>query len=415
MDLTALSGDQLRPTSGSSTRSAPGASQTARADELQQAGQELQAHRLELEMRSRALQEARQEVEFALRRYSELCDHLPIGCVTLSANGEILEANAMVATWLGVDRMRLRGLSFGRFLNPFDAGRFAAHLEACLQTRTDKTFETTMRGELGAIMPVQFTSRVITITRDGQVGVLTTITNVTQLKQTQQVLTEIKREQDALGDSISHDLRSPLVTIGTYARIVLSEFGETLVPDVKMMVERVERASQRMETTLQQLLTYSILVREDASPEDIATEELVQGVLGEFRTLIGTSQAEVTLVRPMSPVRGCPRLLAPALSNVISNALKFTVPGQPPKVTIAAEDRGQFVVIKVADQGIGIDPQHHERIFQVFDRLHCYSSYPGAGVGLAIVRRAVERMQGRVWVESEKGKGSCFHIMLPRA
>jgi len=412
MDLSSASNEQLRQNLQARDRTARGAD-AQQKHELERTIEELRVHRVELEMQNRALREAQSELEYAIQRYADLYDHLPIGYVTLSPCGEIVEANLTAATWLGVERSELRGMFLSRFLNPFDAGRFAVHLETCARTATERIFETTMRVQSGAMIPVQFSSRPGPSARDGATQILVAMTNVAQLKQTQQLISEIQREQDALGDSISHDLRSPLITIGTYAKIILTEHTATLAPDVKHMMERVDRAAQRMEATLRQLLAYSVLVREDATPQRVELDEVVQGVLREFRTQTEASGATVEVQRPLPAVRGCPRLLAPALGNLLSNALKFTATGQLAHVTIAAESRGEFVILKVTDRGIGIEPQHHERIFGVFDRLHGYSTYPGTGVGLAIVRRAVERMHGRVWVESEKGKGSCFHIMLP--
>lgn len=414
MDLTSLSREQLRESLASLQRSTS-EHPFETTNQLQQMVQELEMHRIQLEMQNRALQDMRGELEYAMRRYTDLYDHLPIGYVTLAPSGEILEANLTAASWLGVDRPQLCGMSLSRFLSPFDAGRFAAHLEACVETRAERVFETMLRLDSGAMIPVQLSSRVAPPSREGGTRILSAVTNVSQLKQSQHQLNDLRRDQDAFGNSISHDLRSPLVTIGTYARIVLSDYADTLQPEVKGMLERVERAAQRMEATLQQMLTYNVLLREEVSFETVRTDELVQGVLGEHRTQIEATKAEVKVVRPMPPVLACPRLLAPAVSNLISNALKFTRPGEPPRVTISTEEQGLFVVLKIADQGIGIDAQHHERIFGMFDRLHCYSDYPGTGVGLAIVKRAIERMRGQVWVESEKDVGSCFQIMLPRA
>ena len=384
-------------------------------DALEQTMQELDVYRMGVEMQSRALQEAQAEIEYAMRRYADLYDHLPVGYASVSASGEILEANPTAAAWLGVERTMLRGRSIRRFLNPFDAGRFAAHLEECISSRSEKIFETTLRAETGAMLPVQFTSRVDPVTRDGAIQILVAITNVAQLKQTQQAISEIKREHDVLGDSISHDLRSPVVTIGMYARIILGDHGASLTPEVKAMVERIDRAAHRMEGTLRQLLAYSALVHEEVLIEEVKLNELVPVILREFQGQIETSRAVVDVTPVLPPVRACVRLLTPALSNLISNALKFTLPDTPPRVSVSAEQRGEFVVLKIADRGIGIEPAHYERIFRVFDRLHGYSAYPGAGIGLAIVRRAVERMPGRAWVESEKGQGSCFHLMLPKA
>lgn len=381
--------------------------------EESRAAAELERLRLQVEVQAQALRDAQAELAAASQRYTELFDHLPVGCMSLTPAGQIVEANLTAASWLGLDRGALRGTTLARFMNPFDAGRFAAHVEGCLQAGAERTFETVLRTEEGAMIPVQLATRPTEC--GGRPGVAVTLSNLAQLKQAQQLMAEIRRERDVFGNSLSHDLRSPLVTIGTYAGILLADHAAALTPEMKDMVARMGRAAERMEATLRQLLVYNMLVSEEPALGRVGLDVVVQAVLRESHAQIEASGAQVEVEGPLPHVRGCPRLLAPALGNLMSNALKFVGPGEAPRVAISAEPRGEFIVLKVADRGIGIDPQHHERIFGLFDRLHGQSAYPGAGIGLAIVRRAVELMQGRAWVESGKGKGSCFYLMLPKA
>jgi signal transduction histidine kinase len=138
-------------------------------------------------------------------------------------------------------------------------------------------------------------------------------------------------------------------------------------------------------------------------------------MLIEHRALLEERRADVAVAPSLPAVRGCVPILNQVLSNLLTNALKYTREGENPVVRISAETRNRTIVLRVADRGIGIDRRHHERIFRIFERLHGYSKYPGSGVGLAIARRAVERMHGRIWVESQPDQGSCFCIELPKA
>lgn len=180
------------------------------------------------------------------------------------------------------------------------------------------------------------------------------------------------------------------------------------------MMHRIEGAAMRMEATLKNLLDYSSLAREEVLLETVPVAEVVRDLLIEHRGVIQEKRAVITVAPALPAVRGSRLILNQLLANLLTNALKYTQPGEAPRVQFDAEVHGDIVRLKVSDEGIGIDRQHHERIFRIFERLHGYSRYPGTGVGLAIARRAVERMNGRIWVESELGKGSCFNIELPK-
>jgi signal transduction histidine kinase len=383
------------------------------ADETQVALQSLQVHEIELEMQNRALREMQSELEHSVQRYADLYDNLPLAYVTVTAQGQVRGANRAACEWLKRDKRGLIGAFLGSFMDAYDAGRFSVHLESCVRTGAPSTIELVMRPAAGQKVNVQLCSRLASHRPDEESPVHIAITDISRLKQAQKVLEEINREQEAFNYSISHDLRAPLVTITNYAAIVLGEHGQTLDPTAKGMIERIRCAAQRMEDTLKDLLEYSTLAREEIVLQPINMESIVTDLLTQHRGLIEEKQAEIAVERPLPTVRAARAILGQVLTNVLTNALKYTEPGQPPRVRIFAEMNDQHAVVKVADNGIGIDPKHHERIFKVFERLHGYSRYPGSGVGLAIARRAMERMHGRIWVESELGKGSCFCLQLP--
>jgi two-component system, chemotaxis family, sensor kinase Cph1 len=411
MDFATLSNEQLAD-SLRSLMSSPG--DDGAIDQLQDAVQSLQVHRVELEMQNRTLQETRIELEHSVQRYSDLYDWLPISYVTLTPSGCIVEANLTAAEWLHCERPRLIGSYLRSYIDADDAVRLAAHLQSCRQDADRQMLEVTLRVADGSTIPVQLSSRA-TYSAERECRIRTAMTDISQLKQAQQQLQEINREQEAFNYSISHDLRAPLVTISNFARIVMSEHLDKLDEEGQGMLQRVESAALRLEEMLQQLLEYSRLGRAEMVMQTVPLDETVDAMLLENRCMIQYRKAEVTVDHPLPVVIGSRIILSQVLTNLFTNALKYVAPGEPPRVHISAEVRPTTVVVKVADHGIGIDPQHSERIFRIFERLHNRSTYPGSGVGLAIVRRAVERMRGRAWVESEPGKGSCFSVELPKA
>lgn len=384
-------------------------------DRLQETLHELQVHCVELEMRNRTLQETQAELEHSIQRYADLYDHFPVGYVTISPAGQILQANLAAAELLQHERPQLSGIDLATFLEPYDAGRLAGHLDSCVKSGRPVMMDVSLRLRDGSTPAVQMTSRLAPPDPALPRQIVLAISDITKLKHTQRSLEEINREQEAFNYSISHDLRAPLITINNYAGIVLSDYAAGLEEDGRMMLERIRCAAVRMEDTLKHLLEYSTLSREDIALEPVDVEQLVKDLLIEHRGLLQETHAEATVDRPLPSVRACATILNQVLANLLTNAVKYTQAGEPPRIRIFAERRQSNVVLKVTDRGIGIEPKYHERIFRIFERLHGYSKYPGSGVGLAIARRAMERMNGRIWVESQPGSGSCFCLELPKA
>lgn len=157
---------------------------------------------------------------------------------------------------------------------------------------------------------------------------------------------------------------------------------------------------------------YSRLSREEFVPEVVDPDEAVAEA---WRQVAEGSKAELSVERPLPKVHAHRTILLQVLANLLSNAIKFVAPGVEPRVRVRGERREGKVRLWVEDNGIGIAPEHQGRIFRVFERLHASGEYPGTGVGLAIVRRALERLGGQAGVESQPGRGSRFWIELPGA
>lgn len=375
--------------------------------------EELQVHKVELEMQNRALREAEVEIESALQRYCDLYDHLPIGYLTLTRKGRIAQANLTAAGWLRRDRTLLVGSYLSSFLNAFDAGRFAAHLDACVDSGSEQTLEATLHLDSGLLMTVQLTSRLAQSGDDGEPQVNTALTNISKIKQAHAIVSDIEAEQGEASQTITQYLRAPLATINKCSRALLQEHGLEQEERVKNIIERMECAAVRMETTLQDLLEYCCLGHEEVALDPVNLDELTQHVIVEHRDIIQRRGAEIIIERPLPCVRGARLLLGQVLANVVTSALKPTKLDTKPRLRIRASQCGGEVVLKVLDEGRSENAVPEEEKFWLFERMHEKGRYRGAGVGLAIIRRAIERMNGRVWVDSDPEKGMCFNIGLP--
>lgn len=228
-------------------------------------------------------------------------------------------------------------------------------------------------------------------------------------------LQEINEQLEAFTYTVAHDLRAPLRAMQGFSQALLEDYAQTLGPTGADYAARVIGAAQRMDALIQDLLAYSRLSRSHLSSEPVELTPLAERVLVSLQSDLRSKQARVELTPPLPVVEGHPSTLELVLLNLVANALKFVAPGVQPHVRIWAKVGGTQAKVCVTDNGIGISADHHERIFRVFERLHGADSFPGTGIGLSIVKKGIERMGGRVGVESDAGQGSTFWFELPLA
>jgi signal transduction histidine kinase len=170
-----------------------------------------------------------------------------------------------------------------------------------------------------------------------------------------------------------------------------------------------------MDALIQDLLAYSRLVRADIRLDAVSLETVVDEACGALELELKERGGEIAVDRPLARVMGHRAVLGQIVTNLLGNAVKFTRPGTTPRVHVRSERDGGLVRLWVEDNGIGIEPQHRERIFRAFERLHGAQQYPGTGIGLAIVQKGATRLGGRTGVESEPGAGSRFWVELVAA
>ena len=230
-------------------------------------------------------------------------------------------------------------------------------------------------------------------------------------------LEERNQELETFAYSISHDLRSPLRAMEGFTHALLEDYGSKLDETGRQHAERVAAAARTMDRLIDDLLAYSQLTRSELDLAPIDLRRVLHGSMQQVEGEVRSRNARVTIADSLPTVVGHGPTLTQVLANLLANGIKFVPAGRTPEVRVRAESRngGGRVRLWVEDNGIGIAPEHHERIFRVFERLHRSSDYPGTGIGLAIVRKAMERMGGTSGVESQLGQGSRFWIELPQA
>jgi two-component system sensor histidine kinase/response regulator len=224
-------------------------------------------------------------------------------------------------------------------------------------------------------------------------------------------LTRANEELKQFAYAASHDLREPLRTIASYTQLLERRYGSALDGDAQEFMKYITESVQRMDTLLNDLLSYSHQLKSQQSFSPVSAEAVLAGVLMNLDTSIKASGATI-VHEPLPEVFSDFVQLGQVFQNLLSNSIKYRSEA-PPQIRISAEETDEAFVFSVTDNGIGIDPRYHEQIFGIFKRLHG-REFPGTGIGLALVKRIVERHGGRVGVESEPGKGATFHFTIPK-
>jgi PAS domain S-box-containing protein len=227
-------------------------------------------------------------------------------------------------------------------------------------------------------------------------------------------LRETINELERFSYSLSHDMRAPLRAMRSFAELLHSGHHGRIEGQGNELLKRIITAATRLDELIEDVLSLSRLTREPVRVEAVDLETLLRQLINE-RPGLQPPQADVSISSPLLDVSGHKASLTQCFSNLLENAVKFVAPGVHPRVLIWTEPAGEKVRVCIQDNGIGIPHEYRDQIFGMFQRLHADEAYAGTGVGLAIVRRAVERMGGKVGVESQPGQGSTFWVELQRA
>ena len=356
------------------------------------------------------------------RLFRELADSMPQIVWTTRADGSLDYCNKRWYEFTGFADGEISRDRFQSILHPEDRQRSIDAFADCVRNGTTFQIENRFKDRntggyrwfLGRAVPV----------RDGNGEVIRwfgTSTDIDDHKRAEEKLEKAVLERTAsLRDAISqleefsytvsHDLRAPLRGMRVYTDALLEDFNASLPEEAQHYLRRIAYNASRLDRMVQDVLTYSRIARTDFDLERVELDKLVRTIVDHYPGL--QSPGAEIVVESLPDVLGHEPSLTQALSNLLNNAVKFVAPGVKPNVRVYAACEGGRVRIFVKDNGIGISPQYHHRLFNMFERLHADAKYEGTGVGLAIVRKAVERMGGSVGMESDGQNGCVFWIQV---
>lgn len=340
-------------------------------------------------------------------------------------DGRLLQLNGSWRTALGYEEEELKAVSGLELVHPEDRAVMLEKMQEVREQGNPVQFEGRYRHKDGSYRWLLWSAapfpaeRLIyifarDITPRKEVEAKVVLLNQ-QLEQRLEALSAINTELEAFNYSIAHDLRTPLRSMSGFAKALLEDESANLTSLGLEYATRIARSANYMDNLLLDMLAYSRLAAAEIVPEAFRLEDAVSELLVVIEKEVRDRNVTVEVRAPLGTVFAHLPTFKQILTNLLSNSIKFLAPDRPPAVKVFTTQHGGLVRLWIEDNGIGIAPEHHEKIFGLFQRLHDNQTYPGTGIGLALVRKGAERMGGRVGVESQLGQGSRFWVDLPAA
>ncbi|WP_226008061.1 sensor histidine kinase [Natrinema salinisoli] len=373
---------------------------------LEQRNQELQQTQTELEETVDRLEESEQ-------RYRTVTENFPNGAVALLDD----ELRHILIAGKGFEKI---GISASNFRGERVQDIYSDEVLEVIESN----YRATLNGE-PTTFELEFQGRIFEFRThplsddDGEVDSIIAISqDITERKQYQEDLEQLVADLEESNERLeqfayaaSHDLQEPLRMVSSYLQLIESRYGDELNEEAEEFLEFAVDGSERMRRMIDGLLQYSRIETRGDEFEPVDLDTVLDDVRKNLQMKIEETDTEIT-AESLPRVKGDEGQLQQVFQNLLSNAIQFSGEEQP-QVHVSAEQNGADWIVSVTDNGIGIDPEDHDRIFKVFEGLHGGEDYVGTGIGLAVCERIIERHDGEIWVDSEPGEGATFSFTLP--
>jgi PAS domain S-box-containing protein len=351
----------------------------------------------------------------ALQRFRLAFEHAPIGMAVVSPDDHLLEVNPALCRMAGRAEDELRGRAFADLSLPEDREAAAAQRRGLLDGgQPSTTIETRLRRPDGRIVWTLVGCSVVRDDDGRPSQLVAQVVDITEQKRAERELTRSNADLSSFAYLAAHELKSPLQAVSGFASLLDRVHGPSLDPQAREFVGWIVDGSTRMNALIEALLTYCSVDAAEPVLAPVALDDVLAGALAQFEN-DEAGPATAVAAGPLPTVTVDALQFTQLLRNLLANALKFMPPGSEPRVRLSAERTPGGWTVTVADNGIGVDEAHRDRIFSMFERLHPRERYRGTGIGLSICKRIVERRGGSIWVEPNDGGGSRFRFTVPDA
>lgn len=358
----------------------------------------------------------------AQRRFRDLVESAPDGIVIIDSDGQISLVNSQAEALLGYSRDQMIGQSVEMLVPEASREGHVAKRNQFISQPEKRPMGSNLslsaRRADGSECPVEISLSPVGSGNDRVV--LASIRDVSEQRKAREAVAEyaerLERSNQALqvfASTASHDLKSPLNTVVRFAEFLQKRLVGQIDDDSEQLFQYIIDGGRRMHTLIDDLLAFSRVTGGEVKLEPVELSALIEEVEQALRADLSDAKG-VLEYKNLPSICGDRSMLYQLFQNLVSNALKFRKPNETARVTISASREGQHWHICVSDNGIGMDAEQADTIFDVFTRLHSEEEYPGTGLGLALCKTiATERHRGKIWVTSTPGEGSTFHIILP--
>ncbi|MFA6019261.1 MAG: ATP-binding protein [Rhodospirillales bacterium] len=372
----------------------------------------------------------RRDVQAMAERFRSVFEQAAVGMSLISPNGGWLEVNDCLCRILGFPREEFLGSGYDRFAHPDFLKIDRAHVKKILAGEAPyDSWETRYVRKDGKEIWARVTSALARDENEMPLYFVTVTEDITERKAADARIRDINRrleeqtrdlkrtnaDLESFAWVTSHDLREPLRMVSSYIGLIQKRLGDGIDDDMKTYISYAVDGARRMDALILGLLDYARIGQRGGNFDAVSLGDVIKESLLNLKIAVEEAKATVNLPQDLPMVMGLRGDLVRLFQNLIGNAIKFRHPERLPQIAISAEEGDGEWIIHVADNGIGIDPQYHEKIFRIFQRLVSRDEYEGTGIGLAICKKIVEHMGGRIWIESRPGEGSTFSIALAKS
>jgi signal transduction histidine kinase len=391
---------------------------------------------------SEAVREAKRradEAEDGKRILNAMMDNIPEGIIVTDGEGKMLRISSYLAKFSGRDESEFIGKNFqvldellndpsnlpDRRQTKREGKQVAGTAAAVVETLSVMSYplgRALLKGEVTASEEYKVYLRdgiIRTVVINAAplcddkriVGAVSSWRDITDRKKAEDAMRSSNRELEQFAYVASHDLQEPLRMVASFAELLDRRYHEQLDDRGRKYLAYIVSGSSRMQGLIEDLLTFSRIGRLDTDRHRVSLDRIINNVIADLSEKIRETHAEIS-IDPLPALSVNESSISRLFMNLISNALKFRRKDVPPKIHISVQYIGHEWRFSVRDNGIGIDSKYFNKLFIIFQRLHSREEYPGTGIGLAIAKKIVNNYGGRIWVESEPGKGSTFYFTI---